>query len=143
MKIRDVLAHKGHEVVTIEPHRTVLEAVRTLVEHNIGSVVVTDGGRPAGILTERDVLRLTAGSAGALDDTTVADAMTRELITSRPDDEVHEIMAVMTERRIRHLPVVEEERLAGIVSIGDLVNACLRMTEEENQHLRAYIQGVG
>jgi len=143
MKIGEILRHKGHDVVTIGEARTVLEAVGVLVRHNIGAVVVTDRTRLTGIFTERDVLRLTARSPDALATTTVGDAMTREPITATPDDELSEMMDVMTERKIRHLPVMDGDRLAGIVSIGDLLNACSVVAEEENSHLRQYIQGVG
>ncbi|HSR41344.1 MAG TPA: CBS domain-containing protein [Longimicrobiales bacterium] len=144
MKIREILRRKGHDVVTVAPTSSVLDAVRTLVEHNIGSLVVIDeGDAPAGIITERDVLRLTSRAPGTLDETAVASAMTRDLVTATPDDELHEMMGVMTERRIRHLPVLEEGRLAGIVSIGDLVNACWSEARDENAHLREYIHRGG
>ena len=143
MKMREILRRKGHSVVTITGSRTVLDAVRRLVEHGIGGLVVTEGDELRGIITERDVLRLTARAAAELDSIRVADAMTREVVTASPDDEMHEMMGVMTERRLRHLPVVENGRLIGIVSIGDLVNACRTLAEQENAHLREYIQGSG
>jgi CBS domain-containing protein len=141
MKIGEILGHKGHEVVTIPESRTVLEAVDVLVRHDIGAVVVTDRNRMTGIFTERDVLRLTARSPDALASTPVGAVMTREPIVAAPDDELSEMMDVMTERRIRHLPVMEAEWLVGIVSIGDLLNACRFVAEEENSHLRRYIEG--
>ncbi len=142
MKIGDILRHKGHEVVTVSEGRTVLEAVGVLVEHNIGAVVVTGPGRPTGIFTERDVLRLTARSPGSLASISVGSVMTKDPITATPDDELSHTMDVMTERKIRHLPVVDEGELVGIVSIGDLLNACRFVAEEENTHLRQYIQGA-
>ena len=143
MKIEEILRTKGHDVVTITESRSVLEAVRRLVEHNIGGLVVTEGERPTGILTERDVLRLTARSPGELGDIQVGAVMTRVLITVRPEDRLAEAMDVMTENKIRHLPVMDGDRLAGIVSIGDLVNACRTLAERENSELRQYIQGAG
>ena len=143
MKIAEILRHKGHEVVTIPETHSVLEAVGVLVRHNIGALVVTDRARPTGIFTERDVLRLTARSPSALGSIQVAGVMTRDPITADPEDELQEMMDVMTERKIRHLPVVEKGELVGIVSIGDLLNACRQVAEEENSHLRQYIQGVG
>ncbi|MDX1494304.1 MAG: CBS domain-containing protein [Longimicrobiales bacterium] len=143
MKLDEILGKKGREVVTIDDSRTVLEAARLLVERNIGSLVVVMDGRLRGIITERDVLRLTAGSPGDLDSLRVRDAMTRDVVTAKPNDDLRSTMDVMTERRIRHLPVVQDERLVGIVSIGDLVNACRISAEAENSHLRQYIQTAG
>lgn len=142
MKIGEILRTKGHEVVTIPETRSVLEAVGMLVQHNIGALVVTDRERPTGIFSERDVLRLTARSPGALGTIQVGGVMTRDLVTASPDDELMAMMDVMTERKIRHLPVLEEGELAGIVSIGDLLNACRHVAEEENSHLRQYIQSA-
>jgi len=142
MTIQEILGRKGRDVVTIAPERSVYDAARTLVEHNIGGLVVVSGGRTVGILTERDVLRLTARAPGRLHAITVESAMTRDLVTAAPADDLHYAMSLMTTRRIRHLPVVDDGRLAGIVSIGDLVNACRLLAEDENLHLRGYIQGV-
>lgn len=141
MRLQEILDRKGRDVITITPDRSVLQAVELLVEHNIGGVVVVEEGALVGILTERDVLRLTARTPGALDALTVAETMTRELVTGLADDDMLDVMGLMTRRRIRHLPILDEGRLAGIVSIGDLVNACRRTAEEENQHMREYIQG--
>ncbi len=142
MKIRDILLGKGHNVVTIAGDRTVLDAVTILTKLNIGSVMVVDGDRPIGILTERDVLRLTESSGGQLGSFMVSSVMTRELVTATPDDRLHEAIEVMTEQRVRHLPVIEGERLVGILSIGDLLNACRTVAEQENSLLRGYIQGT-
>lgn len=143
MKIDEILRKKGREVVTVEETETVLEAVRVLVARNIGSLVVTEGPRPKGILTERDILRLTSRAPEALGSIRVGEAMTRDMITATPDDRLREMMDTMTENRIRHLPVVEDGRLVGIISIGDLVNACRVEVEAENSHLREYIHGAG
>ena len=102
-----------------------------------------EGERPTGILTERDVLRLTARSPGELGTIPVGDVMTRVLITVTAEDRLADAMDVMTENRIRHLPVMDGDRLAGIISIGDLVNACRILAEQENSELRQYIQGAG
>ncbi|MFQ5679732.1 MAG: CBS domain-containing protein [Gemmatimonadota bacterium] len=142
MKIRDILSAKGHGVVTASPRETVLSAMRTLVEHNIGAVVIMEEGAIVGILSERDVLRLGARSPEALAETSVGEAMTRELVVGVPDDDVHYAMGVMTQNRVRHLPIVHDDRLEGIVSIGDLVNACRKAMEVENRYLRDYIQGA-
>lgn len=141
MKIEEILGDKGRDVVTISGSRTVLDAVRVLVDRNIGALVVVDGERPTGILTERDVLRLTARVPGELGLIRVSSAMTREMITASPGDELGTLMDVMTERRVRHLPVMDGDELAGIISIGDLVNACRLSAEAENEQLRQYIRG--
>lgn len=141
MKIHDILQRKGRDVVTAGPGQSVLEAMRTLVEHNIGSVVVTEADEIVGILTERDVLRLGSRDPSLLASTHVRAAMTTDLVIGVADDDIHYVMNVMTENRIRHLPVVEEGALIGIVSIGDLVNACRREAEVENRYMRDYIQG--
>lgn len=141
MKLRDILRRKGSEVVTITPDAIVLDAMRTLVAHNIGSLVVVEGDEIRGILTERDTLRLGAEDPASLGSTRVESAMTRDLVIGVAEDDLHYAMNVMTENRIRHLPIVAAGRLEGIVSIGDLVNACRTEAEVENRYLRDYIQG--
>ena len=143
MKLEEILRNKGHDVVTITETRSVLTAAQTLVDHNIGALLVTEGEHLTGILTERDILRATARSPGELDSIQVGAVMTRELITAKPEDRLTEMMDVMTQNKIRHLPVLEGDGLVGIISIGDLVNASLVVAEEENSHLRSYIQGNG
>lgn len=142
MRIREILDRKGGSVVTIEPDRTVHDAMRILVENNIGSVIVTQDGRTVGILTERDVLRLGAASPESLATTLVGEAMTRELVVGVADDLVEYAAGVMTSNRIRHLPIVDGEGLTGVVSIGDVVNALKQEKEVENRYLRDYIQGA-
>ena len=110
------------------------------MDHNIGGVVVVEGGEVIGILTERDVLRLAAKSPDELRTLEVGQVMTRDVIQLAPDDDLTHVMEVVTENRIRHLPVVEDGRLAGIVTIGDVVSAFRRIAEDENAQLRNYIQ---
>ena len=143
MQVREILAQKGVDVVSVSPDATVLDAVDVLVEHDIGSVLVVDADQVLGILTERDVLRLTAEGGGSLPSTRVREAMTPEddLLVGSPDDDIHYCMNVMTENRVRHLPVMEAGDLRGIVSIGDVVNACRRDAEHENRYLKDYIRG--
>ena len=142
MLVRDVLAKKGRNVVTVDPDFSVLDAVRVLVEYNIGAVLVTDRGTLVGILSERDVLRLTAKGPEMVAGTSVGDAMTTDLVVGLPTDDVSYAMAVMTNNRVRHLPILDDD-LVGIVSIGDLVNATLTSLEAENRWLRDYVQGGG
>jgi len=143
MNVGDVLHTKGSDVVTIDRSQTVLDAVQVLVERNIGSLVVVEGQQPTGIITERDILRVTARAPGELGALAVSEVMTQEVITSGPSDDLSAVMDVMTENKVRHLPITDGDRLVGIISIGDVVNACRVSAEEENSHLRQYIQGAG
>lgn len=142
MRIRDVLSSKGTNVIAVGPDEPVLAAVRVLSEHRIGAVVVRKGESIRGILSERDVLNLAAADPARLEKLTVAEVMTADVIVGSPDDELNHVMNVMTENRIRHLPIVTGGALVGIVSIGDLVNAVRRRVESENQHLMDYIHGL-
>jgi CBS domain-containing protein len=141
MTIRDILKMKGNAVVTVAPTDSVRHAMTELVRHGIGAVVVVDDGI-MGILTERDVLRAAAADLFRLDSALVRDLMTREVISASPDADIGAVMNLMTERRFRHLPIVEAGELCGIISIGDIVNATRQGVEAENRYLHAYIQGV-
>ena len=142
MKVRDILAIKGPQVHTIDPDRTVLEAVALLVQHGIGALLVRDGrGVVVGIITERDVLRECRDRSPALDRIRVAEVMTKDLVICVPEDEVDYAMGIVTKNRVRHLPVMDADRVAGMISIGDLVKASLEAAEYENRYLREYIQG--
>ncbi len=145
MKIREILHRKGHEVVTIEPHRALSEALRLLVNQGIGSLVVTEDAvndPVQGILTERDILRLVDRDPGVLARESVGEVMTRDVIVAEADDDVAYLMEVMTRNRIRHLPVMEDGRLVGMVSMGDVVNTLRKDVEAENRYLRDYVQGM-
>lgn len=142
MKIQEILARKGHEVVTISPDRTIADAVRLLVEHGIGSLLVQDGSDIRGILTERDILRQVDRDPGAIGRLRVRELMESELIVGVPDDDVAYVMEIMTTNRIRHLPVVTDGALRGLISIGDVVNALRTSMESENRYLRQYVQGT-
>lgn len=139
--INHILRTKGREVVTIGPDRTVLDAMRLLVHHRIGAVVVVQGNEIHGILSERDILILGAQDPGLVAQRRVADIMTTDMITAVPADGLQHVMDLMTRHRIRHLPIIEDQRLTGIVSIGDVVNACRTSAEAENDQLREYIRG--
>ena len=143
MLISDLLRTKGSDVVTIGPGANVLEAIRLLVERRIGAVVVTAGDEVVGILSERDILRLTVRGPERVAATPVSDVMTRDLVVALPSDDVPYVMAIMTHNRVRHLPVMDKGRLVGIVSIGDVVNASLSQVEAENRWLKDYIAGTG
>ncbi len=140
MKIRDVLKVKGSQVYSVGPHRTVKEALALLVQFHVGALLVVDGdGHAVGIITERDVLRECHHRHGQLEPLLVREAMTRDLIVGIPDDDLGYTMGIMTNNRIRHLPIVDGDRIAGLISIGDVVKACLEETEYENRYLREYI----
>lgn len=141
MKLEDILRVKGTEVIVTTPEERVLGAMRILVEHNIGAVVVVEDEEVRGILSERDILRLGARDPALLASTPVREAMTVDVVVGVPEDDIHYAMNIMTRNRIRHLPIIREGRLEGMVSIGDLVNACRREAEVENRYMRDYIQG--
>ena len=141
MKVREILAIKGEHVHTIDPERTVLDAVALLVEHGIGALLVRDAaGAVAGIISERDVLRVSRDRSGDLGSIRISDVMTRDLIVCVPDDDVDYAMGIVTKNRVRHLPVMDGGRVAGMISIGDLVKARLDAAEYENRYLREYIE---
>jgi CBS domain-containing protein len=139
MLISEILRRKGSTVVTTGTGSTVSELVGMLSEHNIGAVVVIDGDRVVGIISERDVVRSLAELGTAVLDQTVADLMSTELVSSGPDDLVDDIAAQMTDRRIRHLPVLSGGKLVGIVTIGDVVAARIHELERTRGQLESYI----
>ena len=141
MKIRDVLRTKGPAVITVAPDVPTQEAMRVLVKNRIGALVVHDG-KLRGIITERDLLRWGAEDIHRLLNSRVRDLMTVEVITASPEAEIEDVMDTMVERRIRHLPIMENGALAGIISIGDVVNALRQSVEVENRYLHAYIEGT-
>lgn len=140
MQVRQILREKGREVVTIPGDATLSEAARLLARRRIGALVVGDGrGGIAGILSERDIVRAIAEhSVGALGQT-VGRHMTRAVSTCTESDSVDDLMETMTHCRFRHMPVVEDDRLCGIVSIGDVVKTCIAETVREAASLREYI----
>ena len=139
--VADILDDKGHEVLQIEADATVFEAVKRMVEANVGSLLVSDGRRHIGIVTERDYLRRIA--LERRDDETIAvrDVMSAPLVVVTPDTSIDECMAVMTDRRIRHVPVVDEAIVVGIVSIGDVVKFTSRQQSFELKFLTDFISG--
>ncbi|HYH36747.1 MAG TPA: CBS domain-containing protein [Azospirillum sp.] len=143
MHVAAVLKRKGTDIVSVRPDDAIGAVARMLAERRIGAALVIDGGAPVGILSERDIVRGVAKhGAGALQQP-ASTLMTRDLVTCRPDDTVAQVMAVMSERRIRHLPVMDGPRLAGLISIGDVVKARLDDAELEVESLRGYVAGIG
>jgi CBS domain-containing protein len=141
MKVNDILQAKGSGVTTISPDRTISEAIRLLMQHRIGALVVVDEAEIEGILSERDVLRLADEDPGQLGTIRVRDAMTRDLVIGEAGDDIDYVMEILTKNRIRHLPIVQDGQLAGILSIGDVVNALRTGLEAENRYMRDYVQG--
>jgi CBS domain-containing protein len=140
--VRDILARKGSQVFTIGKEATVLQAAQLMNEHKIGALVVTEGGQVIGLFTERDILRRVVGEQREPARTQVGDTMTTELICCTPETTIDEARLTMKDRRIRHLPLVDEDRrLQGLISIGDL-NAYDATSQEETIYLlREYIYG--
>jgi CBS domain-containing protein len=142
MKVRDILQEKGSQVYAIGPDETVLDAVGVLMAHRVGALLVREpGGRVAGLISERDVLRECLHRSAELGRIRVREAMASDLVVCVPDDDTDYAMGIMTKNRVRHLPVMDGERLAGMVSIGDLVKACLDEAQYENRYLKEYITG--
>jgi CBS domain-containing protein len=143
MNVHSILTTKGTAVATIDPTASLGDATASLRDHGVGALVVSSGGgRIEGILSERDVVRALAAHGGGTLGRSVASAMSTDVLTCRAADTVDELMAMMTSRRFRHLPVVDDDgALAGIVSIGDVVKQRQGQLENENQQLFDYIQG--
>lgn len=142
MHVETILATKGPDVVTARADETISQAATRLEGHGIGAlVVVDDAGAPVGILSERDIARGVSSHGPRLPDAPVSALMSGNLVTCSPEDSLAELMGVMTDRRIRHLPVVSNGKLAGIVSIGDVVKLRLGEIEQEADAMRAYIAG--
>lgn len=139
--VEQLLQKKGREVVTIPPEATVFHALELMARHNVGSLVVTDGSRIAGILTERHYAREVVLKGRTSPETLVGDIMTKRVICAVPQQTVEECMAVMTERSVRHLPVFDGENLVGIVSIGDLVKSIIEHQQFTIDQLERYITG--
>jgi CBS domain-containing protein len=142
MTIALILEQKGSEVVSLPADATVREAVAMLAERRIGAVPVTQDGRVAGIMSERDVIYCLKSDGAAILDWPVSRVMTSPAITAEPSMPALVALSQMTKRRIRHLPVVEDGRLTGIVSIGDLVAYRIARIEEEAEAMRSYIQSA-
>lgn len=141
MLVRDVLAVKAGEIFSVAPEVLVTEAIGMMVSRNIGSLVVLDeAGKVAGIITERDVLRATHKHACDLTKLRVEDLMTTRLILAGPEDTVDHARGIMTENRIRHLPVMLGDELIGLLTFHDVAKAVLEQTNFENQLLKKYIK---
>jgi CBS domain-containing protein len=143
MAINEILRDKGSDVQTIGPQATVFAAIERMVSHGIGALAVVDDGRLVGMLTERDYLRRVALEGRTSRTTLVREIMTPRVVAVQPSDGIDESLQVMTAQRVRHLPVIEQGELVGIVSMGDLVKRKVADKELEITQLVEYIQTAG
>ena len=140
MKLAELIRGKSHEIVKIRSDKSIAEAATALTENKIGALLVEDqDGTIAGILSERDIVGGMAPHGADLHDVAVSELMTRDVIRCSPNDSVNEAMAMMTDRRIRHLPVFDGDELVGFISIGDLVKCRIMEVQSEAEALRQYI----
>jgi CBS domain-containing protein len=137
------LKQKGRAVWSVAPDSTVYAALQLMADKNIGALLVIDGGRPVGIFSERDYARQVILKGKASKDTPVRDVMTSKVVFVRPEQNIEECMALMTDKRFRHLPVLEEGQLAGLLSIGDVVKAVISEKDFLIEQLANYISSGG
>jgi CBS domain-containing protein len=140
MTVRKILDNKGHQILSVEPEAKLSVAVKILAERKIGAVLVMQAGRMEGILSERDVVRVLGERGASVLDEPVSAVMTRKVISCKQSDTVSAIMEMMTHGKFRHLPVVEGERVVGLISIGDIVKSRVQEYEREQEALREYIK---
>ncbi len=142
MTVLSILGNKGNEVITLPPTATLSEICDTLAKNRIGAVLIVDGTKIAGIVSERDIVRKLAASGAAALDSIAADCMTKKLVTCTRSDTIPFIMEKMTQGRFRHVPVVEDGALVGVISIGDVVKHRIAEVEREADELRSYISAT-
>lgn len=143
MSISSILKSKGGNVISVKPDDTLATVIDTLTSNRIGAVLVMNGKRVAGVLSERDIVRALAKHGASALDARAADAMTAEVVSARPADTVEHVMETMTVGRFRHLPIIENGELVGIISIGDVVKRRIDDAEHEAQALKEYVAGAG
>ena len=140
-RVADILRHKGSRIVTIEPTTTVFDAIAKMVEHNVGSILVLDEDTLCGIFTERDYLRRIILQGRTSKTTRIEEVMTKDVLQTTPHATIKACMATMTSQRCRHLPVVDDGALVGLISLGDCVKELLGEAEARVQNLTDYITG--
>lgn len=138
--VSQILKKKGSEVLTIKPDETVHDAIKLMAERTVGALVVVEGDKPIGVLSERDYLRKVILQGRASPTTVVRDIMSHPVIAAEPNWAVEQCMITMTDRRIRHLPVVEKDKLVGIISIGDVVKSVIEDKNYVIDQLKNYMQ---
>jgi CBS domain-containing protein len=139
--VAQVLQRKGYSVHSIEPDQPVLEAIRLMAQYGVGALLVMQDGRLLGVVSERDYARKVILKGRSSSDTTVLQIMSSPVLTVRADQTVRQCMEIMTERRVRHLPVVENQRVIGVLSIGDLVRTVIEEQQQTIEQLEQYIHG--
>jgi CBS domain-containing protein len=140
MTVRSILDSKGHQIASVEPEARLSAAIKTLGERKIGAVLVMSNGRLEGILSERDIVRVLGERGAAVLDEPVGAVMTRKVVSCRESDTVSAIMEMMTLGKFRHLPVIEDGKVVGLISIGDIVKRRVSEYETEQEALREYIK---
>ena len=138
-KVRDILRTKGHAIFSVEPTIMVYQAVEQMCERNIGGLLIVENSKLVGIFTERDYARKLILKGKSSKDTPISELMTRNPFTVTADNSIEDCMNIMTQKHIRHLPVVEGERITGIISIGDVVKQIMEDQKSIIEHLEAYI----
>jgi len=141
MKVRDILKIKGSDVECVEPSITISDALKHITEKKVGALLVKSGENLVGIITERDILRLMASKGEAAFSHPVEEIMSKNVVVGLPDDDIDQIAAYITNNRFRHLPIMEDKMVCGIISIGDIVKALAHNLKVENRYLKDYIAG--
>ncbi len=142
MKVRELLEAKGKDTVSIDVSSSVDDAIRSMNSRKISAIIVTENGKTVGIFTERDVVRCYIATGGrSFKEVPVRDAMIRDLIVAVPDEDIHEVSATMVEKNIRHLPVVDDGRIIGMLSIRDIIQTQVTKLTSEIHYLKDYIAG--
>jgi CBS domain-containing protein len=139
LTVQDILKNKSKTIFSIEPGITVYEAIKVLGEKNVGALLVMKDDQLKGILSERDYARKVVLKGKKSSETMVSEIMTEKVITVSPQDSIEHCMSTMSEKKIRHLPVAENDKVVGIISIGDVVTAIIHMQQETIEHLKTYI----
>ena len=139
--VKQLLESKGHDVWGVSPDTSVLEAIKKMADKEVGALLVLDQGKPVGIVSERDYARKVILQGRSSEETSVKEIMTTRVVCARPELSVEECMAIMTDKRIRHLPVVEGDEVLGMISIGDLVKAIIAEQQFIINQLERYIAG--
>jgi CBS domain-containing protein len=140
-RVKDILQEKGSEVYSVSPDITVYEALQRMAEKNVGALMVMEGPRAVGLISERDYARKIVLKGKSSRDVAVREIMSSHMVRVGPDEDVEGCMELMTDRRVRHLPVFEGERLVGLISIGDILKTIIKHKEEIIEQLENYIKG--
>lgn len=139
--VKQILQSKGSQVWTVKPDQTVFDALKLMAEKNLGAVVVQESGNILGIFSERDYARRSVAYEVFIKKTKISDLMTSIVITATPDQTLEECMSMMTDKRIRHIPIIENDRLIGLISIGDIVSRIISEQEFDLKEMKNYILG--